>query len=158
VKSKAYRKSDALDSPSRGGHIRAPESDGFAGRLAQLVADEPQTAFAKRCGFSESTLRNYLDGADPSRARLLAIAEAANVSIEWLAAGRGPKERQGAPARFDDIERLTRTIAAVQEGLEATGRTLPPAKYAELVAAAYELMASPSASSARVIQFIKAAA
>lgn len=138
--------------------IRSGESE-LANRLREAVAGDSQAGFARRSEISESLLRQYLAGTMPSADRLVRMADAANVSIEWLATGRGPKTRSPpAPAGFD-LERLTRTIAAVQEGLAATRRTLPPAKYAQLVAAAYELMAAPDASSsARVIQFIKAAA
>lgn len=142
-------------------HFPARECDALAARLASLIGDEPQTTFARRCGFSESTLRNYLDGADPSRSRLVAIADACDVSIEWLATGRGARERRPvAPAAggaFDDLERLTRAVAAVQEGLQASGRTFAPDRYAQLVAAAYQLMAAPGTTTAQIVQFIKAA-
>ena len=129
-------------------------------RLREVIGAEPNVVFARRCGIGETTLRKYLDGADPSTSRLVAIADVANVSVEWLATGRGSKQRAAtrAPVVFDDLDRLTRTIAAVQEGLQAIGRTLLPDKYAELVAAAYQLMTASTSNTAQIVSFIRAAA
>ncbi len=127
------------------------------------MGDEPLLTFARRCGVGETTLRKYLEGAEPSTRRLVAIADAAGVNIAWLAAGRGPKKGSATPAPAEptqplDVARLTRAIAAVQEGLQAINRTLAPQKHAELVLAAYELLESPATSASNVIKFIKAAA
>jgi transcriptional regulator with XRE-family HTH domain len=140
--------------------IRGVESD-VASRLLELIGDEPHAAFARRVGVGETTLRKYLGGADPSTSRLVAIADTTNVSLEWLAAGRGPKERRAAPPPAPhpiDLDRLRETLWAVEEGLRNIRRTLPPDKYAQLVVAAYNLMGQPKTDSANVVQFIKAAA
>lgn len=105
-------------------------------------------------------MRKYLAGAEPSTFRLVAIADTANVNIEWLATGRGPKKgtaQASQPADLGDLSRLTATIAAVEEGLRQIHRKLPPDKYAEVVAAAYQLMTSQS-STAQIVQFIRVAA
>lgn len=153
--------SDAANAQSDVRPIRPNESD-VPRRLREVIGDEPQAAFARRCGIGETTLRKYLDGADPSTSRLVAIADTTNISVEWLATGRGEKARnarsQADPVQFDDMDRLARTIAACEEGLRAIHRTLPPEKYGELVAAAYRLMGGSSTSTAGVVQFIKAAA
>ncbi|MEY4413430.1 MAG: hypothetical protein RIQ53_723 [Pseudomonadota bacterium] len=161
--------------PAQERPTRQTESD-VATRLREVMGDEPHAAFARRCGVGETTLRKYLAGADPSTSRLVAMADAARVNLEWLATGRGPKVRSTARTTdaqtmsavvesrptFDDIARLTATIAAVQEGLVSVNLTLPPAKYAELVAAAYELMGGGTEAaqpqSAHVVRFIRAAA
>jgi hypothetical protein len=171
VKEEKHVSSDA-DSK---GAFRSDEKH-LANRISEIVGEESQAAFARRCGFSDALLRKYLQGAEPSLLRAVRIAQAANVNLEWLATGRGPKARGApesasvvtmpAPAEprpvFDDLARLTATITAVQEGLASVNLTLPPAKYAELVAAAYELMGGSSeaapAQSAHVVRFIRAAA
>ena len=132
-------------------------------RLREAIGDESQASFARRAGVAESVFRKYLAGAQPSTDRLVAIADAAGVNIAWLAAGRGPKKGSATPAPAEptqplDVARLTRAIAAVQEGLQAINRTLAPQKHAELVLAAYELLESPATSASNVIKFIKAAA
>lgn len=126
------------------------EEKKLADRLREAMGDQSGTAFARRCGISEGAIRKYLLGASPSTENLIAMADAANVSIEWLAAGRGPKQRGSTtlvgmtavpaePKPFD-TERLARAIGAVQEGLASIRRTLPPDKHAQLIEAAYELI------------------
>ncbi len=63
----------------------------FVSRL-KLLIDEfgSARAFARACGVSESAIRKWHGGnSEPTREKLVAMAEAANVSIEWLATGRG---------------------------------------------------------------------
>lgn len=109
-------------------------------------------------------LRKYLGGAQPSTDRLVAMADIAGVSIEWLAAGRGPRQRQRAqPEVISDRDRLVTAIRAVEQGLSLIGRTMAPDKKAELILAAYELISqddatAQAAQSAKIIQFIKLAA
>lgn len=65
-----------------------PAKTEFGRRLIEVIGSESVSSFGRRCGIGEATIRSYLKGADPSRARLVAMAEAGNVSIEWLATGR----------------------------------------------------------------------
>lgn len=144
-------------------------------RLRDAIGDESVTAFGRRCGIGEATLRKYFKGTLPNIENLIAIADAANVSIEWLAAGRGPKQRGAAqatapshapaPAVQLDTRILTRAVTAVQEGLAGLKRPLPPDKHAALIMAAYELIledeqqaAAAEITSARIVKFIKLAA
>lgn len=169
MKSTTYRESDASLSPASVRHFQAEESDALSKRLLELIGGDSLLSFSRRCGVNEGTLRNIIkSGAQPRTDHLIAIADAANVSIEWLAAGRGPKQRGAAPAPapqpFDTV-RLARAIGAVQEGLASIRRTLPPDKHAQLIEAAYELIledeqaaAAQATTSARIIKFIKLAA
>ena len=147
----------------------------LAERLREAMGEQSGSAFAKRCGISEGAIRKYLLGASPSTENLIAMADAANVSIEWLAAGRGPKQRGSVaqpapePAPALDEQLLSRSIGAVEAGLHAVSRSLPPEKHAQLIFAAYNLLgklevsdkaADQAISKARtqVIEFIKLAA
>jgi hypothetical protein len=65
----------------------------LAVRLRDMLGQESVTAFGRRCGIGEATLRKYFSGTLPNSENLVAMADAGNVSIEWLAAGRGPKAR-----------------------------------------------------------------
>lgn len=139
-------------------------------RIREVIGVESVTAFGRRCGIGEATLRKYLSGAVPNTDNLVAIADAANVNIEWLAAGRGPKMR-GTPVytippappqvassvNLDDLERLELAVESVEEGLGATHRTLPPSKYAQLIVAVYDLLADMDQKD-NVVKFIKLAA
>jgi transcriptional regulator with XRE-family HTH domain len=63
----------------------------FIDRLKTLIEEFPSlSAFARSCGIAESTIRKWRDGdSEPDRDKLVALAEAANVSLEWLVAGKG---------------------------------------------------------------------
>src|ERR1700689_3706811 len=65
---------------------------GFVARL-QRIAQQWRSAdrLAKATGVSPSAFRKWLKGiAEPSRDRLVALAEAAGVNVSWLAQGEGP--------------------------------------------------------------------
>jgi phage repressor protein C with HTH and peptisase S24 domain len=62
----------------------------FQGRLLFALKGENLHAFGKRSGVKENNLRRYLGGTIPGMDKLVAIAEAAQVSIDWLATGRNP--------------------------------------------------------------------
>jgi transcriptional regulator with XRE-family HTH domain len=144
-------------------------------RLREVIGEESLASFGRRCGISEGGIRKYLNGASPSTEKLVAIADTTNVSIEWLATGRGHKQRGTSsiptvpttPPVLDE-SLLGRAISAVEEGLRAVGRALPPDKHAKMILAAYNLlgklevsdkMADQAISKARaqVIDFIKLA-
>jgi phage repressor protein C with HTH and peptisase S24 domain len=62
--------------------------DQFPARLKQAVGNNSIRGFARECGFSDTVLRQYLNGqSEPTRPALLAIARTAKVSVEWLATG-----------------------------------------------------------------------
>src|SRR5262252_1716011 len=72
--------------------ITEPDQD-FIKRLQQIISDFPsRAALAKAASLSPSSLQSYVEGAEPSRPALIALARAANVSLEWLADNRGYKE------------------------------------------------------------------
>ncbi len=157
-------------------HIPRKENDAISTRLAELVEEESITSFARRCGINEGTLRNIIkSGAWPRTDNLVAIADAANVNIEWLATGRGPKQRGAsapaaaaaptAPVTADpiNIDQLTVAISAVEEGLSAIRRTLPPSKHAQLIISAYGMLGElhqrdMAAQRRNLVQLIKTAA
>lgn len=145
------------------------ESD-FESRLLEAIAGESVASFGRRCGTSESLLRGYLkNGTKPGLDHLVAIADAANVNIEWLAAGRGPKMRGDSVASSpaptsgttcfseEDLERLIMAITTVEEALESIGSKLSADKRGHLIAAAYDILEDMD-QKANVIKFIKLAA
>jgi transcriptional regulator with XRE-family HTH domain len=120
----------ASDSSSSARRILAFESDAFVLRLKEVVGEESVSSFARRCGVGESTLRNVLAGAAPRADILVAIAEAGNVTVDWLATGRPPKTRselratlavsQAVPCKIN-----VDALAAVIEGALRVGRNAP---------------------------------
>ncbi|HGV9304567.1 helix-turn-helix domain-containing protein [Vibrio fluvialis] len=60
----------------------------FPERLKEAIGTLSVRAFAQKCGHSESGLRKYLAGETyPPLDKLASIAEAADVSVEWLVTG-----------------------------------------------------------------------
>ncbi len=148
--------------------IRDKESQ-LGNRLREVIGEESVASFSRRCSLGDSTLRKYLDGAVPSAINLVAIADAANVNIEWLAAGRGTKVRGesipidhavlqvSANTSFDDYERLVLAISTVEAALAASNKVLPPDKRAQVIAISYRILADRDQRD-NVVEFIKMAA
>lgn len=62
----------------------------FTTRLRQIIAKVGNAStLARRVGVSNSALTRYLAGSEPSRRVLMALADAADVSLEWLIRGTG---------------------------------------------------------------------
>lgn len=61
-------------------------------RLKLLIADQSISAFARKVKMSESLIRKYLKGSEPSLQRAVQIAAECDVSLEWLATGRGKRQ------------------------------------------------------------------
>ena len=62
----------------------------FADRLKKLIGSDSRSLFARRCGFSDGALKNYLNGSMPSADKALRIAEVCNVDVRWLVFGTDP--------------------------------------------------------------------
>jgi transcriptional regulator with XRE-family HTH domain len=64
----------------------------FVARLQLILSHWPSAdRLARSMGVSPSAFRKWLKGeAEPSRERLIALAEAAQVGVAWLARGEGP--------------------------------------------------------------------
>lgn len=64
----------------------------FADRLRALIGSGSANAFARECSVGESSLRQYLAGGVPGLDKVVQIARAKNVSVQWLATGEGLSE------------------------------------------------------------------
>ena len=82
---------------------RGSDRAGFVARLHVILRQWPSAdRLARAVGVSPSAFRKWLRGeAEPSRERLVALADAAGVDIGWLAKGEGqePIFRPAAPTR-----------------------------------------------------------
>lgn len=88
----------------------------FRERLQSCIdASGSLYALAKKIGSPPNTIRRYFGSSEPTRPKLLSIAEATGVSVEWLATGRGPRSAShippssysgpATPGAFSDEER-----------------------------------------------------
>ena len=74
----------------------------FPDRLKEAIGEASVRSFARSAGLSETALRQYLSGkSEPTRPALVSIADAAEVSIQWLIVGEGNKEKQRFVHDFD---------------------------------------------------------
>src|SRR5580700_675348 len=71
------------------------ERAAFISRLQAILRQWPSAdRLARATGVSPSAFRKWLRGeAEPSRERLVALAQAAGVGVGWLAGGEGPEPR-----------------------------------------------------------------
>lgn len=87
------------------GSENEPESAHFHVRLQKLLPlFKSVRAFATASGVSQTGLQRLINGGEPTLSTLVALAKAADVSVEWLATGEGPmrkddKAGEAAPAR-----------------------------------------------------------
>lgn len=63
----------------------------FQQRLKEAIGDESVHAFAKRAGINDTSMRAYLKDTMPGLDKLVAIADAGAVTLDWLARGLEPK-------------------------------------------------------------------
>jgi len=84
----------------------------FVARLQTILQHWPSAdRLARAVGVSPSAFRKWLRGeAEPSRERLVALADAASVGVAWLAKGEGPEPQ------FEDLRRAERGAPAATTG------------------------------------------
>ncbi|TCS35927.1 helix-turn-helix domain-containing protein [Reinekea marinisedimentorum] len=66
----------------------------FADRLRVLIGSSSVSAFARKVALSESLIRKYLKGSEPSLSRAAQIARRTEVELDWLAFGQGEPLRR----------------------------------------------------------------
>ncbi len=88
---------------------RGADRAAFVTRLQTVLSHWPSAdRLARAVGVSPSAFRKWLRGeAEPSRERLVALADAARVSIAWLAKGEGPEPQ------FEEMTGAAQKRAAV---------------------------------------------
>jgi len=109
----------------------------FAARLRILVAESSVSAFARKVGLSESLIRKYLNGTEPSLSRADLIARRVNVSLEWLATGCGYQYRQ---AEVVDEAALMVANQIAQQLLSADARELDETQGLTLLVSIYQFL------------------
>ena len=88
----------------------------IADRLRALQGEMKPAEFARKCGLRESLMRKYLAGSVPGADKLAKIALANHVSLDWLAAGRGPMRYEEKPqAHHEDFVRAGYLEDAIAE-------------------------------------------
>jgi len=81
--------------------VNPRDNTSFRERLSECVArcGGKPNRLAKESGIALTTLLRYFQGSEPSRRNVVSLAQAAGVSVGWLAAGEGLPRR--APAAIE---------------------------------------------------------
>lgn len=105
-------------------NVQALKVDAFADRLKVAIKMAGgSTSMSEKAGVSTSVLSKWRRGeSEPTLTSLAKMAEAAGVSVAWLAAGEGAPDGSGAHARLgrpdadlDTLEEITRKVLALLE-------------------------------------------
>lgn len=109
---------------------------------------------ANNSGMSARGIGQYLAGkSDPTRKKLIALAEAAGVNIEWLATGVGPM-REGERERFSSD-----LLAVIIEGLDELETTiekkLDSVEKASIISSTYDTYSNKDLASKQTKNLIK---
>lgn len=119
------------------------------------------SAVAGRSGIPLGSLKHHLDGRAMKPAALVALADACNVSLEWLAAGRGPM-RPGeqlappsGPTFFKlfgtvDMETMAQAMEVAALTFQAKGFTPSWRRMAQVVTLIYDTLKEPEADDTAV--------
>lgn len=90
---------------------------------------------ARKSGLSRRVLDKYRNGeSDPSRLRLVALAAAAGVSVEWLATGTGEIATQANRPLWLDEALLLRVAGIILTAHEENGQSVAPLHLVRLAA------------------------
>jgi phage repressor protein C with HTH and peptisase S24 domain len=120
------------------GDTHGTDRSAFVGRLRQILEHWPSAdRLARETGVSPSAFRKWLKGeAEPSRERLVALADVAKVSIGWLASGEPPEpifpqggaEKRGKGSAADHGTSMSRFLVLPRRPeAAAAGAATPPA-------------------------------
>lgn len=142
--------------------VNINQTDAIGARLREernrLGYTQPE--FAAFTESSKMSQVRYESGDRSPDSKYLAAISEVGADVLYILTG---ERRSGLPSpQANQLperlrERLTTAIEAIEEGLAATGRTAPPDVKAELVLAAYDILASQGESApAEIIRLVRA--
>lgn len=151
-------KSDTAGTSDSQCPILGTESDTFGTRLRSLIEGESIAGFARRVGVPEANIHTYLRGMSPQMDKLVRIADACDVTVDWLATGRGIR-------RAADMRKAEKALQAgafrVIEGearpLSAAEQDATTARRLEAIAQLIAGLESPREQAALLDEFLSRA-
>lgn len=131
-------------------------------KAARTYLGLSQSNFCVQSGYNVRTYQRNEEGRNEAGITLGAAFVRAGINANWLLTGEGPmriEDLAGAetPGAFDR-ERMAAAIEALEEVLTEAKRTMAPARKAQVLLAAYDLLEEPSATREKVMQLLKFAA
>lgn len=138
-------------------HVQTPEPpvDQAVQRLRDAIRQAGgQTAISARSGIKMRSLSNYMTGLnDMKRQTVVTLADACGVTIEWLAAGRGPmrptdsppssRRQEDGPAKLFatvDMTRLARCLDAVTNAFGPKAPNISTRRKVQIATLLYDAM------------------
>jgi len=108
-----------------------------------------QADAAAACGVSREMWGKYERGAASPGCDVMAAFSATGADVLYILTGRREQ-----PA-LEDIKTLTAAIEVIEEALAKRRATLPPAKKAEVIALAYDILKGDAQGAAKVERMLK---
>jgi phage repressor protein C with HTH and peptisase S24 domain len=110
-------------------------------------------AAARAAGVAKSTLQSWIEGkSDPSFIGLVRLSQATDCDLNWLATGEG-NMRAGQSGTTDaaplDEKMLAAAIDLIETWLAQNRRKMEPAKKAQVIVMAYEILTESGDSEIR---------
>jgi len=120
--------------------VNVEDPDAFIERMnVAIIRAGGVGALAEKASLSRAVIEKYRRGqSDPSRLRLIAMANAADVALEWLATGSGPLTRDKERPEFDE-ERLRKTIISLEKEFRSFIGKPDPEEWADFIIHAYSM-------------------
>ena len=153
------------------------DSQGFSQRLREAMQGRSIREFASSASMSAGTLHNYLnDESLPTLDKLIALANTSDVSLNWLATGRGPRQRSltndefgggggftssssGERSQSVNVTLLTAVLECLELTEERLQKNLTAQKKSTVAVSIYDLVSEqdePSVNREKVNRLIEA--
>jgi transcriptional regulator with XRE-family HTH domain len=124
------------------------EKEPLCDRLRLLIGPRGTSEIARKCGLSDSVMRKYLAGSEPSRAALVKIARGTNTNLVWLATGEGlpvgPPLVRDPDAYQLNREALHGALDLVETVIRESSLNATSTTKADVVIAMYDLLCQVS--------------
>ena len=115
-------------------HKKKQELKRLSERLEKAIGSNSVRSFSLKCGISDRIVRRYLAAeAEPTFSKLVAMSEAAGVSVQWLMTGEEPNDVQV------DKEALIGAFEVVEWAIKEADLDLTTERKSQLLAAVYRL-------------------
>lgn len=139
----------------------------FADRIRMLIGEETVSGFASKCGLRNESIRQYLAGSIPGMDKVVAIAQATGVQLEWLATGKGSMwaadatagdgTQTAANAGPVDAELMARLTDGITRVYKDLGSRISPADAVRVAAPEYEKITALAADPAERLVMVRLA-
>ncbi len=111
------------------------ENDSFTDRLKEIITKlGSQEKLAFKSGISKSTISKYILGlSDPTRKKIIALASAGDVNVEWLVNGANERDREPR-----DTLLISTILTIAEEIVESNKIAITPEKKVKSAMSVYQ--------------------